>query len=214
MTEQERMKAGYIWLDDEENMALQARAKTLVEKFNALPPEAMEERMALNKELLGECDEHVWIVPPIKLAVGKYISIGKGTYMNAGTTFIDDWKITIGEHCLFGPNVTLCTTGHPIAPEHRGDGMYSFPITIGNNVWLGANTIVMPGVTIGENSVIGAGSVVTKDIPANVVAFGSPCRVYREINEHDQEYYFKDRRFDEQPVCGEKDIPHLSFLED
>lgn len=214
MTEQERMKAGYIWLDDEENMALQARAKGLVEKFNALPPEAMEERMALNKELFGECGEHVWIVPPIKLAVGKYISIGKDTYMNAGTTFIDDWKITIGENCLFGPNVTLCTTGHPIAPEHRGDGMYSFPITIGNNVWLGANTIVMPGVTIGENSVIGAGSVVTKDIPANVVAFGSPCRVYREINERDQEYYFKDRRFDEQPAREEKDIPHLSFLED
>ena len=102
MTEQERMKAGYIWLDDEENMALQARAKTLVEKFNALPPEAMEERMALNKELLGECDEHVWIVPPIKLAVGKYISIGKGTYMNAGTTFIDDWKITIGNTVCSG----------------------------------------------------------------------------------------------------------------
>ena len=89
MTEQERMKAGYLWLDDEENMALQARAKGLVEKFNALPPEAMEERMALNQDLFGSCGKNVWIVPPMKLAVGKYISIGEGCYFNAGTTFIE-----------------------------------------------------------------------------------------------------------------------------
>ena len=132
MTEQERMKAGYIWLDDAENMALQARTKTLVEKFNSLPPEAMEERMALNKEIFGSCGKNVWIVPPMKLAVGKYISIGEGCYFNAGTTFIDDWKIEIGKECLFGPNVTLCTTGHPISPAHRLDGMYSFPIKIGD----------------------------------------------------------------------------------
>ena len=112
----------------------------------------------------------------------------------------DDWKITIGKHVLIGPNVTLCTTGHSIHPKHRGDGMYSFPITIEDNVWIGANVVVLPDVTIGKNSVIGAGSVVTKDIPANSVAFGSPCKVFREINERDEEYYFKDRRFDEQPV--------------
>ena len=132
-------------------------------------------------------------------AVGKYVSIGDGTYSNMNLTLIDDWKITIGKNVLIGPNVTLCTTGHPIDPEHRGDGMYSFPITIGDNVWLGANVVVLPDVTIGENSVIGAGSVVTKDIPANCIAFGSPCKVYREINAHDKEYYFKNHRFDEQP---------------
>ena len=212
MTEQERMKAGYIWLDDAENMALQARAKTFVDKFNSLPPEAMEERMALNKEIFGSCGKNVWIVPPMKLAVGKYISIGEGCYFNAGTTFIDDWKIEIGSNCLFGPNVTLCTTGHPISPNHRMDGMYSFPIKIGNTCWIGANVIVLPGITIGDNSVIGAGSVVTKDIPANVVAAGKPCRVMRQIDERDETYYFKGHRFDEQPERTEP-APKLDFME-
>lgn len=164
MTEQEKMKNGYLWGDDEENMALQARTKALVKQYNDLAPECMKERAALLPEIFGQVGEGVWLVPPITAAVGKYVTIGSGTYSNMNLTLIDDWKITIGD-----------------------------------NVWLGANVIVLPGVTIGENSVIGAGSVVTKDIPANVIAFGVPCKVHREINEHDEEYYFKDRRFDEQP---------------
>lgn len=199
MTEQEKMKKGYLWKDDDENMALQARTKGLVSQFNSLPPESMKERAELLKEIFGNVGENVWIVPPLTAAVGKYVSIGEGTYANMNLTLIDDWKITIGKNVLIGPNVTLSTTGHPVHPKHRADGMYSFPVTIGDNVWLGANVVVLPGVTIGENAVIGAGSVVTKDIPANVVAFGTPCRVVREINEHDDEYYFKDRRFDDQP---------------
>lgn len=199
MTEQEKMKKGYLWGDDEENMALQARAKSLVNQFNSLPPEAMDERAELLKKIFGNVGENVWIVPPLTAAVGKYVSIGEGTYANMNLTLIDDWKITIGKNVLIGPNVTLCTTGHPIHPKHRAGGMYSLPVTVEDNVWLGANVVVLPGVTIGENSVIGAGSVVTKDIPANVVAFGSPCKVYREINERDAEYYFKDRRFDDLP---------------
>lgn len=199
MTEQEKMKNGYLWEDDEENMELQARAKRLVQQFNALPPEDMDGRAALLPEIFGEVGENVWIVPPLSATIGKYVSIGEGTYANMNLTLIDDWKITIGKNVLIGPNVTISTTGHPIHPAHRADGMYSFPVSIGDNVWIGANVIVLPGVTIGENSVIGAASVVTKDIPANVVAFGVPCKVYREINEHDAEYYFRDRRFDEQP---------------
>ena len=199
MTEQEKMKKGYLWGDDEENMALQAHTKALVKQYNDLAPECMKERAALLPEIFGQVGEGVWLVPPITAAVGKYVTIGSGTYSNMNLTLIDDWKITIGSNVLIGPNVTLSTTGHPVHPKHRGDGMYSFPITIEDNVWLGANVIVLPGVTIGENSVIGAGSVVTKDIPANVIAFGVPCKVHREINEHDEEYYFKDRRFDEQP---------------
>ena len=170
------MKNGYLWGDDEENMELQARTKRLVQQFNALPPEDMDGRAALLPEIFGDVGENVWIVPPFSAAVGKYVSIGAGIYANMNLTLIDDWKITIGKNVL-----------------------NSFPITIKDNVWLGANVIVLPGVTIGENSVIGAGSVVTKDIPANVVAFGVPCKVYREINERDAEYYFRDRRFDEQP---------------
>ncbi|MBR3392579.1 MAG: sugar O-acetyltransferase [Firmicutes bacterium] len=212
MTEQDRMRAGYIWLDDDENIALQARCKTLVEKFNSMPADAHAERMEISKEIFGECGG-AWIIPPLRVTIGSHSTIGDSTYINMGATLIDDAPIHIGSRVLFGPNVMLCTTGHPISPNHRMDGMYSFPITIEDGVWLGANVVVMPGVTIGENSVIGAGSVVTKDIPANVVAFGSPCKVYREINEHDEEYYFRDRRFDEQPSREEKDIPHLDFWE-
>lgn len=198
MTEQEKMKQGYLWTDDEENMALQARMKAMVRRFNSLPPEAMEERAALLPQMFGKVGENVWLVPPVFAAVGKYVSIGEGTYANMNLTLIDDWKITIGKNVLIGPNVTISTTGHPVSPRHRLDGMYSFPVTIGDNVWIGAGVIILPGVTIGENSVIGAGSVVTKDIPANVVAFGNPCHVHRVIDEHDDEYYFRGRGFDEQ----------------
>ncbi len=212
MTEQERMKAGCIWLDDEENMAMQARARELAARFNALPPEANRERMEMNAEMFGACGKNVWIVPPLKFTVGRHIFIGEGCYFNQGTTFIDDWKIEIGDHTLFGPNVTVCTTGHPVSPKHRRDGMYSFPIRIGSNVWIGANAVILPGVTIGDDSVIGAGSIVTRDIPAGVVAFGAPCRVYREIGERDDEYYFRDHRFDEQPP-REGDRPELDFMD-
>lgn len=108
-------------------------------------------------------------------------------------------KLPSEKNCLFGTNVTLCATGHPIHPMLRAQsGMYSFPITIGDNVWIGAGVIVLPGVTIGENAVIGAGSIVTKDIPANVVAVGNPCRVLREITDRDKEYYYHDLRVDMQ----------------
>ena len=213
MTEQERMKAGYIWLDDDENMAMQAHARELVTRFNALPAEANRERMEMNDEMFGSCGRNVWIVPPMRFTIGKHISIGEGCYFNQGITFIDDWKIEIGDHCLFGPNVTICTTGHPVSPKHRMDGMYSFPIKIGNNCWIGANVVILPNVTIGDNSVIGAGSIVTKDIPANVVAFGAPCHVFREINEKDDEYYFPGHRFADQPP-REENRPVLDFMDE
>ncbi len=213
MTEQERMKAGFMWLDDAENMAMQAAARELVSRFNALPAGANRERMEMNSEMFGACGKNVWIVPPMKFTIGKHISIGDSCYFNQGATFIDDWKIEIGSHCLFGPNVTLCTTGHAISPKHRGDGMYSFPIKIGSGCWIGANVVILPGVTIGDNSVIGAGSIVTKDIPANVVAFGAPCHVYREIDERDDEYYFRGHRFDDQPA-REAERPSLDFMDE
>ncbi|MCR5273607.1 MAG: sugar O-acetyltransferase [Lachnospiraceae bacterium] len=199
MTEQERMKAGYIWWDDDENLGYQAETRGYVREFNSLAPDDEEGRRKTLKKIFGHCDDNVWIVPPLNVIVGKYTSIGEGTYANMNLTLIDDCEVTIGKRVLFGPNVTVCTTGHPIAPNHRGDGMYSFPIHIGDGAWIGANSIILPGVTIGENSVIGAGSVVTNDIPANVIAFGSPCHVFREINEKDQEFYFRDKRFDDQP---------------
>lgn len=164
-----------------------------------MPTDAFQEREKLLHDIFGEVGENVWLNSPLSVSVGKYVSIGAGTYANMNLTLIDDWKITIGKNVLIGPNVTLCTTGHPVHPAHRMDGMYSFPISIGDNVWIGGNVMILPGVSIGDNSVIGAGSVVTKDIPSNVIAFGSPCKVYREITDRDAEYYFKNRRFDEQP---------------
>lgn len=199
MTEQEKMKQGYLWNDDDENISLQTRCKEFVKQFNETPAGAFEKRKALLHDIFGEVGENVWINSPLTAAVGKYVSIGEGTYANMNLTLIDDWKITIGKNVLIGPNVTICTTGHPVHPAHRGDGMYSFPVTIGDNVWIGGNVFILPGVTIGENSVIGAGSIVTKDIPANVIAVGNPCKVVREITDRDAEYYYGDRRFDEQP---------------
>ena len=119
-------------------------------------------------------------------------------YANFNLTLVDDGDIFVGDYTMFGPNVTISVAGHPIAPELRGKNVTQFniPVHIGKNCWLGAGVIVLLGVTIGDNSVIGAGSVVTHDIPANVVALGTPCRVVREINDRDREYYFKDRKID------------------
>lgn len=199
MTEQEKMKQGYLWNDDDENIALQTRCKELVKQFNETPAGAFEKREALLHDIFGKVEANVWINAPLTASVGKYVSIGEGTYANMNLTLIDDWKITIGKNVMIGPNVTICTTGHPVHPAHRLDGMYSFPVTIGDNVWIGGNVFILPGVTIGDNSVIGAGSIVTKDIPANVIAVGNPCKVLREITDRDAEYYYGDRRFDEQP---------------
>ena len=114
-------------------------------------------------------------------------------------TLVDDGEIFIGSHTMIGPNVTLVATGHPVRPDLRYQGaQYSLPVHIGENVWIGANVTVLPGVTIGDNAVIGANSLVTKDIPANTVAYGSPCKVIREINERDDVYYWRDRQFSER----------------
>ncbi|EGQ9146612.1 hypothetical protein GEZ23_17740 [Vibrio parahaemolyticus] len=116
-------------------------------------------------------------------------------YANFNLTLVDDTYIYIGNSVMIGPNVTIATAGHPIEPDLRREvAQFNIPVHIEDNVWIGANSVVLPGVTIGENSVIGAGSVVTKDIPSNVVAVGNPCRVLREIGEHDREFYFKDRK--------------------
>ena len=128
---------------------------------------------------------------------GHHVHLGNYVYANFGVTFVDDTHIYIGDGTMLAPNVVLATAGHPIDAELRGRGLqYNMPVRIGKNCWLGAGVIVMPGVTIGDNTVIGAGSVVTKDIPSNVVAVGNPCRVLREVGQRDREFYFKNRRID------------------
>ena len=166
--------------------------------FNHTRPSEMERRVELMKKMLGDCGENCYIEPPFHANWGgHFVHFGNNVYANFNLTIVDDTHVYIGDNVMFGPNVTISTGGHPITPELRRQGyQFNMPIHIGKNVWIGAGALIMPGVTIGENTVIGAGSVVTKDIPANVVAVGNPCRVMREIGDHDREFYFKDRRID------------------
>lgn len=161
-------------------------------------PSEMDKRNAIMKEMMGDVGKDCYIEPPFHANWGgKHVHFGDGVYANFGLTCVDDTHIYVGSHTLFGPNVVLATAGHPMLPELRKHGIqYNMPIHIGENCWLGAGVIVVPGVTIGDNVVIGASSVVTKDIPSNSVAMGTPCRVVRQINDHDKEYYFKDKKID------------------
>ncbi len=164
--------------------------------FNMTRPVEMNKRNKLLKEMFAEIGENCYIEPPLHANFGgKYVHFGDSVYANFNLTLVDDTHIYVGNNTMFGPNVTLATAGHPIEVNLRKKGyQYNKPIRIGENCWLGAGVIVMPGVCIGDNSVIGAGSIVTKDIPANVVAYGNPCRVIREINERDKIYYFKKEK--------------------
>ena len=163
--------------------------------FNHTRPTEMDKRQALMKEMFAEIGENCYIEPPFHANWGgKHVHFGKNVYANFGLTMVDDTHIYVGDYTLFAPNVVVATAGHPIDPELRARGLqYNAAVHIGKNCWIGAGSLIMPGVTIGDNTVIGAGSVVTKDIPAGVVAVGNPCRVMREITERDREVYFKGR---------------------
>lgn len=166
--------------------------------FNLTRPTELKKREEMLKEMFAEIGEGCYVEPPLHSNWGgHHVHFGKNVYANFNLTLVDDTHIYVGDYTLIGPNVILATAGHPILPELRKKAyQFNMPIHIGKNCWLGAGVIVLPGVTIGDNTVIGAGSVVTKDIPANVVAVGNPCRVLREISDHDREYYFKDKKID------------------
>ena len=161
--------------------------------YNATRPSEKEKRVQLLHTMLAECGKDCWIEPPFHANWGRrHLHLGDNVYANFGLTCVDDTHIYIGDHTMLGLNCILVTANHPILPELREKAyQYSLPIHIGQNCWLGAGVIVVPGVTIGDNTVIGAGSVVTKDIPSNVVAVGNPCHILRPINEHDREYYHR-----------------------
>lgn len=166
--------------------------------FNQTRPTEGEKRTKMLKEMFAEIGENCYIEPPFHANFGgHHVHFGTGVYANFNLTLVDDTHIYVGDYTMFGPNVVLATAGHPITPELRKRGyQYNAPIHIGNNCWLGTGVLVMPGITIGDNVIIGAGSVVTKDIPSNVIAVGNPCHILREVNEHDREYYFKNNRID------------------
>lgn len=166
--------------------------------YNQLPPSKQNEKQSLLKEMFAEIGDNCYIETPFHANWGgKHVHFGNHVYANFNLTLVDDTDIFIGDHVMIAPNVVLTSGTHPIHPDLRiKQAQYNLPIHIKNNVWLGAGCLVMPGVTIGENTIIGAGSVVTKDIPANVVAVGNPCRILREINENDLKVYDKDRVID------------------
>ena len=195
----ERMHTGELYLpDDPEISAVQEQKLDLLYDFNATRPTEGDRRQALMKEMFAEIGEGCYIEPPFHANFGGFhVHFGSHIYANFNLTVVDDTHIYIGDNTMFGPNCVLATAGHPIEPSLRVQGyQYNMPIHIGKNCWLGAGVLVMPGITIGDNCVIGAGSVVTKDLPSNVIAVGNPCRILRKVNEQDRKYYFKNREID------------------
>lgn len=198
MNQRERMEKGLpykAWLDGLEEE--RAACKKALYQFNMLPPDEHGRGVLLLKMLLGKTGESIHINAPFHCDYGWNIEVGENFYANYNLTILDVGKVTIGDNVLLAPNVSLYTAGHPIHPDSRNSGYeYGIPITIGDNVWIGGNVVVLPGVTNGSNSVIGAGSVVSRDVPEWVVAAGNPCRVIRAITEEDRAYYYKTLRFD------------------
>ncbi len=195
----EKLHSGMLYLpDDDDIMRLQEQCLEKLYDFNQTRPSQYEKRQAMLKEMFAEIGEECYIEPPFHANWGgRHVHFGNRVYANFNLTLVDDTHIYVGDCTMFGPNVTVATAGHPIVPCLRKYGIqYNAPVRIGKNCWIGAGALIMPGITIGDNSVIGAGSVVTKDIPANVVAVGNPCRVLREIGEKDMKTYFKGREID------------------
>ena len=173
----------------------QTRCLEKLYDYNHTRPSEGARREAMLRDMFAAFGEGSYIEPPLHANWGgRFVSFGKNVYANFGLTLVDDTYIRVGDNCMFGPNVVIATAGHPILPALREQGLqYNAPVRIGKNCWLGAGALVMPGVTIGDNSVIGAGSVVTRDIPSNVVAAGNPCRVLRPVGERDRQSYFRDK---------------------
>ena len=195
----ERMHTGDLYLSgDQEIMEWQTKCLDRLYDFNMTRPTEGKKRESMLKEMFAEIGEGCYIEPPFHANFGgAHVHFGKSIYANFNLTLVDDTHIYVGDYTMFGPNVTVATAGHPILPELREKMyQYNFPVHIGKNCWIGAGVVIVPGITIGDNVVIGAGSVVTKDLPSNVVAVGNPCRVLREVNERDKKYYFKDRKIE------------------
>ena len=199
MTQKERMEKGLVYYcNDDEILGDQVLCLEKLYDYNATRPLESKRRAELLKDMFAEVGEGAYIEPPLHANWGgKRVHLGKNVYANFNLTLVDDTEIYIGDNVMIGPNTVIATAGHPIDPELRlRITQYNKPVHIGNNCWLGANVVVMPGVSIGENTVIGAGSVVTKDIPPGVVAVGNPCRVMRPVGEKDKKYFFRNEEID------------------
>ena len=201
-----RMMEGRIYPPgDEEIMAEQVVCMQKLWEYNQIQPKDMDKRFAKLQDMFAEIGEGSYIEPPLHANFGgKHVHFGKNVYANYNLTMVDDSHIYVGDNTMIGPNVTIATAGHPIDPALRDvQAQFNMEVHIGRNVWIGGGCVLLPGVSIGDNTVIGAGSIVTKDIPANVVAYGNPCRVILEIGEHDRKYYYRDRKVDVEVRDGQ-----------
>ena len=199
MNIQEKQHGGALYLPgDPELQKEQLQCLDRLHALNQLKPSDLAGKTALLREMFAEIGEDCYIETPFYANWGgRHVHFGKNIYANFNLTLVDDTHIYVGDYTQLGPNVVLATAGHPILPELREQAyQYNAPVRVGRNCWLGAGVVVVPGVTIGDNVVVGAGSVVTRDLPDNVVAVGSPCKILREVGEHDREYYFKNRKID------------------
>ena len=189
MTEKEKMRSRLLYdANCSELCEERTRAKELCYEYNLLRPSDEDGRRELLKRLLGKTGTNFCITAPFWCDYGWNIELGESFYSNHNLVILDCGRVTFGNNVLVGPNCGFYTAGHPIAPERRNRGLeYAYPITVGDNVWIGAGVHVMPGVSIGSNVVIGGGSVVVRDIPGDSVAFGNPCRVVRAITEADRQ---------------------------
>lgn len=196
---QERMSNKKLYYcNNEELMVEQIKYQEKLYDFNHTRPSEQTKRSLMLKEMFSEIGENCYIEPPLCANWGgKNVHFGNNVYANYNLTIVDDTDVYVGDNVMIGPNVVISAGTHPIHPILRSkQAQYNIPIFIEKNVWIGAGSIILPGVHIGENTVIGAGSVVTKDIPSNVVAVGSPCKILRSINENDMEFYYKDMEID------------------
>lgn len=194
----ERRDAGLPYISDESIFEEQKKARRLTQELNTVDRSDFKRIAAIVKELLGK-SEGACINPPFYCDYGTHIEVGRNFFANYNCTILDVAKVTIGDNCQMAPNVAIYTAGHPVHPDTRNTMYeYGIEVSIGDNVWIGGNTVICPGVHIGNNVVIGAGSVVTKDIPDWTIAAGNPCKVIREITEADRKLYFRDKEFDEE----------------
>ena len=206
MTEKELQQAGMLYKLDDDLLAAHWNSKRITRLLNATLESEVPRRKELVRELFAFAGENAYVEPPFYCDYGYNVSVGKNFFCNYDCVFLDCGKITIGDEVMFGPKVSLYTANHPIDPvvrSHHHD--HGIPITVGSNVWIGGNTVVCPGVNIGDNTVIGAGSVVTHDIPANVVAAGNPCRVIRPITADDTAYWNEQLRLYRQ-LCDHPQV--------
>ena len=196
MNNLERRDAQMAYISDEAVMEEQKVCRRILQELNTVDRSDFVRFGQLVKQLFGK-SEGAFLNPPFYCDYGSHIEVGKNFFANYNCTIIDVAKVKIGDNCQMAPNVSIYTAGHPVHPVSRNSAYeYGIEVTIGDNVWIGGNTVILPGVHIGSNTVIGAGSVVTKDIPDWVIAVGNPCKVVREITEEDKQYYYKDRKFD------------------